>query len=120
MLQVPLEALSAELEAHLQVLRNRLVEVINEHYGDFVSLSSKLVNVDSAVIRMQKPLLEIKVHLPPSPPTLCLSSRPEPLLDNLACAIWNLCIQGAFSHILRATDGDVPNQGLIKDVQHAG
>ncbi|BDA46634.1 Conserved oligomeric Golgi complex subunit 2 [Coccomyxa sp. Obi] len=60
---VPLEALSAELQAHLQVLRNKLVEVINEHYGDFVSLSSKLVNVDSAVIRMQKPLLEIKEKL---------------------------------------------------------
>jgi hypothetical protein len=86
-LQVPLEALSAELEAHLQVLRNRLVEVINEHYGDFVSLSSKLVNVDSAVIRMQKPLLEIKVHLPTSPPALCPSNRPEPLFDNFACAI---------------------------------
>lgn len=85
-LQVPLEALSAELEAHLQVLRNRLVEVINEHYGDFVSLSSKLVNVDSAVIRMQKPLLDIKVpHLPPSPPTLCPSSRPEPLFEPRLC-----------------------------------
>ncbi|CAL8471248.1 g10790 [Coccomyxa elongata] len=60
---VPLEALSAELQAHLQVLRNKLVEVINEHYGDFVSLSSKLVNVDSAVIRMQKPLIEIKDKL---------------------------------------------------------
>lgn len=63
LLQVPLEALSAELQAHLQVLRNKLVEVINEHYGDFVSLSSKLVNVDSAVIRMQKPLMEIKVQM---------------------------------------------------------
>ena len=45
------------------MLRNKLVEVINEHYGDFVSLSSKLVNVDSAVIRMQKPLMEIKVQM---------------------------------------------------------
>lgn len=61
-LQVPLEALSAELEGHLQVLRHRLVEVINEHYADFVSLSSKLVNVDSAVLRMQKPLLEVQVN----------------------------------------------------------
>ena len=76
LLQVPLEALSSELEAHLQVLRNRLVEVINEHYGDFVSLSSKLVNVDSAVIRMQKPLMEIKVPLAPTTasPIKCLSS----------------------------------------------
>ena len=69
-LQVPLEALSAELEAHLQTLRNRLVEVINEDYADFVSLSSKLVNVDSSVLRMQRPLLDIQVQtrgMVPSP-----------------------------------------------------
>ena len=59
--QVPLEALSAELEGHLQTLRNRLVEVINEDYADFVSLSSKLVNVDSSVLRMQRPLLDLQV-----------------------------------------------------------
>ena len=39
----------------------QLFEVINEDYDDFVSLSTKLVNVDSAVLRMQKPLLEIQV-----------------------------------------------------------
>lgn len=61
MLQVPLESLSSELDAYLAVLRNRLLEVINEHYADFVSLSSRLVNVDTAVLGMQKPLLEIKV-----------------------------------------------------------
>jgi hypothetical protein len=60
-LQVPLETLSSELDAYLAVLRNRLLEVINEHYADFVSLSSRLINVDTAVLRMQRPLLEIKV-----------------------------------------------------------
>ena len=60
-LQVPLEILSSELDAYLAVLRNRLLEVINEHYADFVSLSSRLINVDTAVLRMQRPLLEIKV-----------------------------------------------------------
>jgi hypothetical protein len=39
----------------------QLVEVINEDYADFVSLSTKLVNVDGAVLRMQKPLLELRV-----------------------------------------------------------
>ena len=39
----------------------QLVEVINEDYNDFVSLSTKLVNVDGAVLRMQKPLLELRV-----------------------------------------------------------
>ncbi len=68
------------------MLRNRLVEVINEHYGDFVSLSSKLVNVDSAVIRMQKPLMEIKVPLAPTTasPIKCLSS-PVVNWDTVAC-----------------------------------
>lgn len=60
-LQVPLETLSSELDAYLAVLRNRLLEVINEHYADFVSLSSRLINVDTAVLRMQRSLLDIKV-----------------------------------------------------------
>ena len=38
------------------------VEVINEDYADFVSLSGKLVNVDGAVLRMHKPLLEIQAR----------------------------------------------------------
>lgn len=38
------------------------MEVINEDYNDFISLSTKLVNVDGAVLRMQKPLLEVKVR----------------------------------------------------------
>lgn len=39
----------------------QLVEVINEDYGDYVSLSSRLVNVDGSVIRMRRPLIELKV-----------------------------------------------------------
>lgn len=39
----------------------QLVEVINEDYNDFVSLSTKLVNVDGAVLRMQAPLLDLQV-----------------------------------------------------------
>eukprot|EP00955_Chlamydomonas_euryale_P066609 359599-Chlamydomonas_euryale.AAC.1 len=41
--------------------QTQLVEVINEDYSDYVSLSSRLVNVDGAVLRMRKPLLELKV-----------------------------------------------------------
>jgi conserved oligomeric Golgi complex subunit 2 len=43
---------------HLHV---QLVEVINEDYADFVSLSTQLVNVDGAVARMQRPLGDLKV-----------------------------------------------------------
>lgn len=68
------------------MLRNRLVEVINEHYGDFVSLSSKLVNVDSAVVRMQKPLLEIKVQrFTPSPHTISSFAYDKHIILTLLC-----------------------------------
>ena len=35
-------------------------QVINEDYQDFVSLSTKLVNVDGSLQRMQAPLLELQ------------------------------------------------------------
>ena len=38
-----------------------LCQVINDDYNDFVSLSTKLVNVDGALARMQAPLLELQV-----------------------------------------------------------
>ena len=39
------------------------MEVINEDYSDYVSLSSRLVNVEGAILRMRKPLLELKDKL---------------------------------------------------------
>ena len=39
-----------------------LCQVINDDYNDFVSLSTKLVNVDGALARMQAPLLELQVR----------------------------------------------------------
>jgi hypothetical protein len=62
-MQVPLETLSSQLQKYLTVLKGKLVEVINEDYNDFVSLSTKLVNVDGAVTQMQKPLLTLKVRV---------------------------------------------------------
>ena len=40
----------------------QLVEVINEDYNDFISLSTKLVNVDGAVMRMSRPVIKLKVR----------------------------------------------------------
>lgn len=60
---VPLETLSSELHSHLDALKNKLVEVVNEDYNDFVSLSTKLVNVDGSLARMQRPLLELQEKL---------------------------------------------------------
>ena len=39
-----------------------MVEVINADYTEYVSLSSKLVNVDGVVVRMRKPLVELRVR----------------------------------------------------------
>ncbi len=76
-LQVPLDTLSGELETHLATLKQRLVEVINEDYADFVSLSGKLVNVDGAVLRMQRPLMEIQVRPPASELVAAASHHPH-------------------------------------------
>ncbi|XP_073295605.1 conserved oligomeric Golgi complex subunit 2-like isoform X2 [Primulina huaijiensis] len=57
---VPFDTLRSELRSHLGDLKHELVELINRDYSDFVSLSTKLVDVDAAVVRMRAPLLEIK------------------------------------------------------------
>ncbi|KAK6123711.1 hypothetical protein DH2020_042546 [Rehmannia glutinosa] len=57
---VPFDTLRSELRSHLGALKHELVELINRDYADFVSLSTKLVDVDAAVVRMRAPLLEIK------------------------------------------------------------
>ena len=40
--------------------------MINEDYNDFISLSTKLVNVDGAVMRMSRPVIKLKVCSLPS------------------------------------------------------
>ncbi|EYU23122.1 hypothetical protein ABFS82_09G064900 [Erythranthe guttata] len=57
---VPFDTLRSELRSHLGALKHELVDLINRDYVDFVSLSTKLVDVDAAVVRMRAPLLEIK------------------------------------------------------------
>ncbi|XP_073015314.1 conserved oligomeric Golgi complex subunit 2-like isoform X1 [Primulina eburnea] len=57
---VPFDTLRSELRSYLGALNHELVELINRDYSDFVSLSTKLVDVDAAVVRMRAPLLEIK------------------------------------------------------------
>lgn len=57
----------------------QLVEVVNQDYSDYVSLSTRLVNVDGAVLRMRRPLKDISVggstaerETPlPAPPCRC-------------------------------------------------
>ncbi|TMW98307.1 hypothetical protein EJD97_004203 [Solanum chilense] len=57
---VPLETLRSELRSHFTSLQRDLVDLINRDYADFVSLSTKLTDVDAAVVRMRAPLFEIR------------------------------------------------------------
>lgn len=44
----------------------QLIEAINEDFGDYVGLSSKLMGLEGAVVRMKQPLVDIQVrHGPP-------------------------------------------------------
>ncbi|KAJ8538774.1 hypothetical protein K7X08_030070 [Anisodus acutangulus] len=57
---VPLETLRSELRSHFTSLQHDLIDLINRDYADFVSLSTKLTDVDSVIIRMRAPLFEIR------------------------------------------------------------
>ncbi|XP_071699985.1 conserved oligomeric Golgi complex subunit 2-like [Rutidosis leptorrhynchoides] len=57
---VPFETLRSELQSHLSSLKHELVELIIRDYADFVNLSTKLVDVDAAVLHMRAPLVEIR------------------------------------------------------------
>ncbi|GMH43984.1 hypothetical protein BSKO_11918 [Bryopsis sp. KO-2023] len=60
---VPLEGLSKQLDNHLGQLKQKLVEVINENYNAFVSLGSQLTGVEGAILRIGKPVQELKGKL---------------------------------------------------------
>ncbi|KAJ7556196.1 hypothetical protein O6H91_05G073700 [Diphasiastrum complanatum] len=60
---VTLDTLKAELRSHFAALKNELVELINRDYTDFVNLSTKLVDIDGAMMRMRTPLQELRAKL---------------------------------------------------------
>ncbi|KAF8390622.1 hypothetical protein HHK36_025149 [Tetracentron sinense] len=57
---VPFDSLRSELQSHLSSLKHELVELINRDYADFVNLSTKLVDVHGAIVRMRAPLTELR------------------------------------------------------------
>lgn len=57
---VPFDNLRSELQSHLSSLKHELIELINRDYADFVNLSTKLVDVDGAILRMRAPLMELR------------------------------------------------------------
>ena len=54
-----------------QCLCLQLFEVINQDYNDFVDLSTKLVNVEAAVLQFQAPLEEVQVERQAAVPFMC-------------------------------------------------
>lgn len=59
----PLVVVKTELEQYLSFLKAKLVEVINDDYSSYASLSTRLVNLDSTAVRIRKPLQELKDKL---------------------------------------------------------
>lgn len=57
---VPFDTLRSELRSHLSSLNRELFDLINRDYADFVNLSTKLVDIDAAVVRMRPPLPELR------------------------------------------------------------
>lgn len=59
--QVPLNVLQQELQSHLSVIHNQLVEVINADYDGFVNLTTRMSNLQGAVKRIEAPLAQVQV-----------------------------------------------------------
>ncbi|XP_003747341.1 conserved oligomeric Golgi complex subunit 2 [Galendromus occidentalis] len=57
---VGLEQLRQDLRSHLKYLQECLLELINEHYTDFVNLSSNLVGLEKYIGNISQPLTKLK------------------------------------------------------------
>lgn len=57
---VPLEELRGELRAYLSVLREELVQLINEDYEEFIALGVGLRGEVQRLRRLEQPLLELQ------------------------------------------------------------
>lgn len=61
--QVSLDSLDADLKKHAQHLHSILIEVVNEDYDKFLSLSTKLVDLSSLVPELEAPLRAIQAKI---------------------------------------------------------
>lgn len=57
---IPLEELRGELREYLGQLREELVQLINDDYEEFISLGTGLRGEEERLIRLGKPLAQIK------------------------------------------------------------
>jgi hypothetical protein len=62
--RVPLESVLKDLEAYSTSLQNELIQLINQDYTDFVSLSTNLVGLDGIIHNhLRQPLASMKQRL---------------------------------------------------------
>jgi len=60
---VPLETLKEDLGIYLDILETAMYDLINRDYQDFVSLSSNLVGLDSAIEDLSNPLSRLRTDI---------------------------------------------------------
>lgn len=61
--QLPLPVLHQQLQDSLQRVKADLVDLINQDYADFISLSTKLVGLDARLDGIALPLADLTVQL---------------------------------------------------------
>jgi conserved oligomeric Golgi complex subunit 2 len=52
-----------DLGIYLKTLRSAMIELINEDYADFVSLSANFVNLDKSICKIKDPLTELREEI---------------------------------------------------------
>lgn len=60
---VPLNVFKKELDDYLKLLKNALIELINQDYADFVNLSTNLVGMDKAINNLTIPLGQLREEI---------------------------------------------------------
>ncbi|XP_028395928.1 conserved oligomeric Golgi complex subunit 2-like isoform X2 [Dendronephthya gigantea] len=60
---VPLNVFKKELDDYLRLLKNALIELINQDYADFVNLSTNLVGMDKAINNLTIPLGQLREEI---------------------------------------------------------
>ncbi len=57
---IPLEDLHDSLLQYFNILKNSLVELINQDYADFVNLSSNLFGLEKIIDSLEQPLVRVR------------------------------------------------------------
>ncbi|XP_046848416.1 conserved oligomeric Golgi complex subunit 2-like [Xenia sp. Carnegie-2017] len=60
---VPLNVFKKQLDDYMRLLKNALIELINQDYADFVNLSTDLVGMDKAINNLTVPLGQLREEI---------------------------------------------------------